>query len=417
MLSTWLCGLIKQLAILQNDKMRLQFLFLLVLTCHLSFGQGKSLVNLISYSMIDCPVNKVYHSFNENKKTYVISDTRQDGDLNILISIFDEEGILIDQKVIGKKNTFDRPVKLTTCFGEVRYLLSNIFEGGESQLILYTLNKNFSIISEQKIAIDGLSEGTDMIVEQDLATISVSILDDAGNLFPSVLSYNLRIQKIESQFNLPIKNSVVSNREDLFPNNKLYKKNNEIKSLKPNNEYLLVGYENNEFVTDFWACKIQQEKVEWEKMYYSEIGGDEGMNVFMLDSGKFILSGIGYTKRKDENYMIRSILLNGKGDVVKEQYCKEKTRTFYRGGRQINSDYIVLLGQAENVEYTSVNSKVSSSSALIVIYNQTLDEVFRKDFETINSDEILDIVVFSNERFGVIYKLAGKTGLMKFQLN
>lgn len=410
-------------------------LLFLVLIPLILIGQETVSIDLKSNSTIDCPINKFYESFTDGEDVIVLSDTREAGDLNILISIFDKTGNKVSDVLIGKDNAYERPIGLSKIKNGTRHLLSNIYENGKTELVLFTLDQSYSVLSQKEIATSGISEGNAMIINGDILIIAASNMGEDGGTYLKIIEYNLTTENVVKEYSLDQQNSNIKEKPEtrtkfnennekvgeitVMSQNKLYKMCNSLQfTNNEKNEILLTGYENSELITDFWACLIKDGQIQWERIYDSQIGGDECQSLFALDNGTFLLSGVGYTKRKEENYTIRNLIINKSGDLLKEERLKEKTRTFHKGAIRLSDNRYAFLGQAETVEYSNFlfNNTIKSTGILVAIKDENLNLLGRKNIDINTEQEVLGFVKFSDNLLGVFHKEETTIGIMKLKL-
>ncbi len=420
-------------------KIKKLFFFIYCLLPSLLFSQNEPLIKVLNKSVLDSPINKIYETFKQGDKTILLGDTRSKGDLNILIIVFDSLGNKIKDQVVGEKNVFERPVTLVEKGGGNKYLLSNVFEENKKKLILFHLDDQYQIIDKDEIPIQNNSEGKSMIINRELAIINISVLDDNGDIYPSLITYNLNTKTIDKEFSLKKENNLMppkKQRSTLFKTNEDGKllKSGMVETLKSQNSYrtcnqilfsnsnkeemVLLGYESTDEISDFWSCKINGEEIVWDKIYASKIGGDEGVDLLALKNETYLLSGVGYTKKFDENYHLRTLLINSRGDIIKEHKVKNKSRTFYKKATVLSSNKIIVLGQSEVVKYNEVlfGEKIEETEISLYFYNENLTLKSEAHFPVATASKVIGLVPFNKQLMGVFYLENEKNSFMKLAI-
>ncbi|MFK7907659.1 MAG: hypothetical protein AB8B69_21150 [Chitinophagales bacterium] len=379
------------------------------------------------------PVGEIHKSYFVNNEVVLLANTRSTKNLSVLLLIMDEQGNLKSEKTIGKEvNSYEHPVALCKNENEF-YLLANRIRNGNKSLVFYHLDAQYESISEKEIFIPGLEEGTAMIQKsKHRLWITATVQDDEMNYYPKLIEFDIESKQIINEINLNKKNEMPSKELErvvqidaktskrlgsvLVTPNQFKSKicNNMICSTASCEELVLVGYETTDNNTDFWVAKMKQGVVSWEKLYKTQLGGDEAFDVFIQDNNYLVL-GLEYTKIVAKNYELKRMLLDENGKVLSQQNFKDDTRTFYKRTKKVGNNY-VLLGQSENAEYDTVHfsRKINSSDISLTVLSQNLEKSKTHTFRTEEREAVETMVVLPDNRLYVFYKIGDS--LMKLEV-
>ena len=275
------------------------------------FGQNIVISNPISLKT-ESPINEIYDSYFFDKEIVLLTDSRKNGQLDILIVTLNQNKEVIREEIIGTSEAYDRPIELIKKNNDGYWLCSNSIQNGKRTFTLYELNKTFVPINNKSIPIDNLDEVTATKYDEKNQNFifTATVVDSMMNMYPRLITYDLTNHKIIQSIDFnnrtdkerPItrKDTVSIDTIDRETNQLVirgtkvieryihhFKECSQIKCLDDNcSEILLIGQESSVNFTDFWVTKVKDNRIVWEKMYKTRLGGDVAMDVFLDKKSK-----------------------------------------------------------------------------------------------------------------------------------
>ncbi len=416
----------------------IKYIFILFFCTSTLYGQN---ISLLSDNKLKTQhkINTVHHIEKIDNRIFLLCDVQTPNEprFDILLIEIDEKGIVLSEKIIGKTQRNEFPISIHITEAKEYILVANTvsFESKRKKsLNIYLLDNQLNTTSETPVIIPNLEWGTSSVYNPITKNIvCVSLIEsetDKSDIFSIVTQYNLNKKAIVSQTILNKNNRVKKPVEVVFRDQKgnFMKKrtinldNGHAKFCKnirlldqKNNHLLLVGYETSNTVTDFWVAKLEQDKVVWEYQYPTKYGGDEGEMGFLTKEGNYIIFGHEYTKSLDVLFDYRTLLLNSKGEKIKNYHY------FYKMASLDRFKDVVQLNEAEDeylmfgrVQERDSKFNVTASNFWWVAVdgkgNKT-DEFFHKIQET---DEALHLIKLDKNHVMAFYKrIDGETEITR----
>ena len=161
-----------------------------------SFGQKIMTDNLTSLGTRN-PINKIHKNYIFNNEIVLLTDSREVGDLDILIVVLNQKKEVIQEQIIGTEAAYDRPIALFQKKGGGYWLCSNSTQRKKRTFKLYELDKSFIPIDYKVIPIDNLDEVSTLQYDVDkqnlifTATVTVTASDTLDNMYPRLIKYDL----------------------------------------------------------------------------------------------------------------------------------------------------------------------------------------------------------------------------------
>lgn len=370
------------------------------------------------------PINKIY-SINEiDNKIIVLADTRGKGKLDAQIILLNKKGEILEEHLIGEKENYNRPVSIIYEKEKTIYhLIINTNEDGKNKMFYHQMNANFQLVNKHFIELNGFEEVNDFILSGDNLIITASKIDKENNLFPSIIYWSIGEKAIQSEIVLDKSNSprkmeetTTINSKNFYRNSKLMKTCNQLKIINNDQELILAGYENSDYVTDFWVCKIIGKEVVWEKVYNSKLGGDEAFDVFPVKNG-FLIGGVDYTKIFELNYRSKLIHIDFEGEIKKEFFQKDLMRSFYKQTIKSHAGNFILLSQEEDVNYKTLldESELAMDVSLSLIDSE-LNLISKLHHKTQGKEKVCTMLELASGELMVLTKVEDAYKFLVFEL-
>ena len=395
------------------------FIFIMLTANTVTFAQKLSFQNVNDLNTLH-KLNHIYDLIKHKSNGLLLADVRFDkGDLDGYLVLFDLSGNILKETRIGKPNSYERIVNISKYKDGFYLLMNSVLKTGEASILLYQLDDELSIVSNETIEIDEMNTASTMIYnpKENSLEIVVSVRDEAQNTFPRLIHYNLN-DKSQSYIDFNSKNgpekleelevyTTVIDENGKPTNHRMTKEelkeagvdsqmihvNKECTNIQFANdtyhEILLTGLENSKTLTDFWTAKVVDGKMIWEDRYPTEIGGDEGKATFKSEEG-YIVFGHEYTKRKDTYYSYRMLLLNENGEEVDAKKFDTGKKDWFKDVVKVDEGIFFMFGQTQSITFpqTMSESEIINSSNLWTILVNEKGELIRDHLhETESIDE------------------------------
>lgn len=392
-----------------------------------AFGQTITTHNS-TFLTTENSVNEIYDSYFFDKEIVLLTDSRKDGQLDILIVTLNQNKAVIREQIIGTNEAHDRPVGLIKNKNGY-WLCANSVQNGKRIFTLYELDKTFVPINNKSIPIKNLDEVTALKYDENNQTLffTATLLDAKGNMYPRLIKYDLTNHMITKSldFNNRTDKEIDTIRKDTVGTVAVerylhhFKECNQIKCMDDNcSEILLTGQEVSsdkvkyEFGrnTDFWVVKIKNNRIVWEKIYKTRSGGDIGFDIFFnKKSNRILVGGIGYNKTMKEmhdfDYHYRTIQLDENGELLEVGVHKAKSNksSRYLQMKPIGNDYIIS-GRTQDAIYEEhLMPKITQSNLYLVLVNKNGDLKAEKVIKTQSVDILYSSVVLSDKKMLLIF--------------
>ena len=359
----------------------------LLLTMNLLYTQEISL-HTIADLRPSKKLNHIYKLIPHKEGGLLLTDARWNGDLDALLIYFDLEGEILKEIRIGKLNSYERIVNISKYENGYYLLLNSVSQKGKASLLLYNLDNDLEIITDEEIVIEEMSTASVMIYNPINNGLEIVVLkrDQEENSYPSLVHYDLN-SKGQSYLDLSTKSRVenkqvpqasgrASNDFNPWQSRQINHVNKECLNIQfateSCKEILLTGLENSSTITDFWVASIVDRKQVWEDRYPTELGGDEGMFTFKVND-EYLVFGHEYSKQGNSYYSYRTLHLDKNGKELSAKRFDSGKKDWFKGVIPVKNNHFLMFGQSQSVDRArsiSEIEKIKSSNLWAVMVDE-----------------------------------------------